>query len=51
MRVVVKIAEDMKRLPDPLGSNQQLVARLLDIDDDDKPSVDDEADAGVSYPV
>jgi hypothetical protein len=51
MPVVVQIATDIKRLADLVGSNEELVARLLDIDADVKPTVTEEADAGLSYPL
>jgi hypothetical protein len=49
--VVIQIATDMKRLVEVGGTNEELIARLLDIDDDVKPRVGEDADAGLSYPL
>jgi hypothetical protein len=49
--VVSQIAKDIQRLAQLTGSNDEVIARLLDIDDEDKPSIGEEADVGMSYPV
>jgi hypothetical protein len=48
--VVLQIAEDIKRIA-VAGSNEELIARLLDVDDKVKPTVSDDGDAGLSYPL
>lgn len=49
--VVLQIAKDLKRLAVSTGSNEELIARLLDIDDEAKPTVGEEVDVGMTYPV
>ena len=49
--VQLEIAKDIARLSKVDGTIEQTIAQLLDIDDDEKPGVGTENDAGVTYPV